>query len=73
MFKLLRINDDEFIIVTHGGKAVYGNRLRIVLALESIGVDFKEIENGIVSLCLNEHHVADYGVNKMFIYSQKLA
>ena len=71
MLKVYRLNDDEFII-TAGKRALYGNKTKTVIALSEIGVPWSEIETGIISLCINDHKVANYGVNQMFIYSDDI-
>jgi hypothetical protein len=71
MFKLFRIHDDEYIIV-RGRTSQVGSLIKTIQAMSQMGVDDHNIEAGLVSLQMNDHHVADYGVYLTFIYSLPL-
>lgn len=72
MLKLFRLNSNEYIVTRNNNKALYGDKIRAALALEHMGVDWNEIEEAFVSLQMNRHHVAEFGVNKTFIFSKAL-
>lgn len=50
-----------------------GNVKEIIARMEFIGVEWNEIEEGFVHLILNQHTVAEYGINKTFMYTAKEA
>lgn len=71
MLKVYRISDEEYIVCTHNERLT-GNLVRTVDNMSKLGISDAEIENGLVSLQLNNHQVADYGVNHTFIFSAPL-
>jgi hypothetical protein len=71
MFKVLRLKDDSFVLMA-GKQAVYGDIWRMVKVMTALGVDYMEIEDGLTSLRLNDHDLAEYGLNKTFMYSKRL-
>lgn len=72
MLKVYRISDEEYWVVPARKEPLIGGLARTVDNMSKLGVEDHEIENGLVSLQLNDHQVADYGINLMFIYSEKL-
>jgi hypothetical protein len=72
MFKVIRVNNESYIIVPDTGRPIHGDKVRIVLAMNAMGCAWNEIEDGLVSLEMNAHNIAHYGINKMFIFSAKL-
>lgn len=71
MLKVFRITDDEYIVAS-GKASHYGSLVKTVGTLANLGVADQDIEAGLVSLQLNDHHVAEYGIYKSFIFSVKL-
>lgn len=72
MFKLIRVDNESFILVA-GKRAIHSNRAGIIRVLLEIDVDVDEIEAGLSHLINRGDHVAEYGVNKTFMYSTRLA
>jgi hypothetical protein len=72
MLKVLRLSEDRYIVMAEKN-AVYGSKIRAIYVMRELGVDWSEIEEGLVSLELNRHEVAYYGVYGTFIYSGKAA
>jgi hypothetical protein len=71
MLKILRLSDDEYIVKVNN-RAIYGNKIRTCVVLQELGINWDEIERGLVSLQLHNHQIADYGVKGTFIYSARL-
>jgi hypothetical protein len=69
MFKLIRLNDDDFAI-ERKGRVYRGNRKRTLIIMLLIGVNEDEITRGITSLENNNHRSAEYGINNTFIFSK---
>ena len=72
MFKVLMLNEDEFVIV-RDMTAQYGNADKTVRNLHKMGVDINEIEYGLMTMIHRGHNVAEYGVNKTFIFSKRIS
>lgn len=72
MFKIFMVNDNEFI-VTGLEMPFTGTRIKTVAFLLQSHVSEDEIHCGLSELILHGHHVADYGVNKSFIYTSRVA
>jgi hypothetical protein len=72
MLKVIRVSSERFIVMAEK-HAVYGDKLRAIYVLREIGLEWPEIEEGMVSLELNSHDVAYYGIGGTFIYSGKAA
>lgn len=72
MLKVLRLSNEEYWVITARDCQV-GNLVRTVDNMAKLGIDDKEIENGLVSLQLNDHQVAEYGIHGIFIFSARLA
>lgn len=71
MFKLYKLNDDKYLIYKANGSDFEGNQTEIIKHLLINNVAENEISYGLEALIHDD--VADYGVNKMFIFSKKLA
>jgi hypothetical protein len=71
MLKVFRVNDDEYICVSKDG-AHYGGLIKTVDHMARIGIDDASIEDGLVSLQLNDHHVAEYGLFRTFMFSKRI-
>jgi hypothetical protein len=71
MFKVMRLTDDEFILIA-GKRAIYGNMPKMCVVMAELGVEWEEIEEGLTSLVSNQHQVASYGLNRTFIYSRPI-
>jgi hypothetical protein len=73
MFKLLRVNDDWFVIIKDNKNAFSGNLLKTVGAMVELGVELDEVQYSLTTLIDNKHDVADFGINKTMNYSERLA
>lgn len=69
MFKLFKLNDDKYMILK-GSVEFEGDKKRVIKEMLTQGVDVEEVMHGM--LALEKDDVADYGLNKSFIYSEKL-
>jgi hypothetical protein len=72
MLKLIRLNDDAFILRT-STNAISGDRQRVIRAMLMLDVEPNEIEAGLSDLMTNGTHLAEYGVNLTFLFSKNLA
>lgn len=69
MLKLFRVNEEVYVIL-HNNKQIEGNIQFVFIKMIEIGVSSWEIMNGFDAL--EKDDVAEYGINKTFIFSQKL-
>lgn len=72
MFCVIKLNDDKYAILFKSKRKKYyeGSKDYIIKTLLKSGVEEEEILYGMIEL---EHaDLADYGINKKFIYSRKL-
>jgi vacuolar-type H+-ATPase subunit F/Vma7 len=69
--KLFRVKDDEYICVVES-KSITGDRDTVAKGMMMLGVDRTEVEEAMVQLETNEHHVAEFGINLMFLYSKRI-
>lgn len=73
MFQVLRTHDKEYIVIENKKKAFYCSTVdSLIRTLRVLEVSFSEIEIGLSELVFNDHNVADYGVNKTFIFSKRV-
>ena len=70
--KIIRVNQDTYMLDTESG-LIHSDALGMVDAMIRFGVDPIEIETGLVSLVRNGHHIAEYGVNKSFLFSRAIS
>jgi len=68
MFKVIKLKEDSYQIKTPT-KTYEGNTRHTVLTMHDMGVDWDDIEFGLTSMLNNNHSVAEYGINKTFIFS----
>ncbi len=71
MLKIIRVNDDTFML--DGAKQIHGDVNAMIIAMSVLGVSWNEIERGMISLVSNSHHIAEYGINKSFLFSRRVA
>ncbi len=71
MLRVYRVNNEEYIVVTPSNTQT-GGLAKTVDNMSRLGVTDEEIETGLVSLQLNDHHIAEYGVYKSFMFSRKI-
>jgi hypothetical protein len=43
----------------------------VILLLRGVEIDKKEVENALVDMLLNDNDIAEFGINKQFLYSTK--
>jgi len=73
MFDLLKLNTDEYIVIENKKLAFFCSSVdNLIRTLRILDVSFEEIETGLTELSRNMHNVANYGVNKTFIFSKKV-
>ncbi len=70
MLKIIRVDDDTFML--DGTKRIYGDTNAMIIAMSVLGVSWDEIERGLISLVRNSHHIAEYGINKSFLFSRRV-
>lgn len=68
--KLFKLNDDKYLILLDKFE-IEGNKAYITLELIKLGVESEEIYYALKAL--DVHDMADFGVNKTFVYSKKIA
>lgn len=73
MIKVLKTNNDEYIVESRN-KVLYSSTLkRLILILSSLDVSFEEIEGGLSELIINDHNHLEYGINRRWIFTKKVA
>ena len=72
MFKVIRIGPDEYILKTDRN-AIQGERLRLMAVMYSLGVALYDIEACFMAFETTDHNLADFGINKTFMYSMRLS
>lgn len=70
MFKVYKLNDDKYLIFKEKRVEIEGTKAEIIRELLRMGVKEQEIFYGMDAL--EEDDIADYGINKTFIYSEKI-
>ena len=70
MYKLYRDNDDSYQFSVRN-KPIKGpfNQVETIILLLNLDFDMADITDSIISLNTKDHYVADFGVNKGFMYS----
>ena len=71
MFKLYKLTNKQYAVRGDDRVLITGTRLDVLEFLMNLGVDSDEIFMGLDALQAGDD-IADYGVNKMFIYSEKI-
>ena len=70
MFKVLRTNDGMFQVKTKEYITTTMSIHQLMRALRDLAVSWDEIEYAITELVNNDHHEADFGINRTFIFSK---
>ena len=71
MLKIYRVDTDNYMVATPT-LSIHGNAMRTAIVMNRVGIDWDEIEAGLVSLETNNHHVAEYGINGTFLFSKSI-
>lgn len=71
MYQIYKYHDSSYIIKTSTRNVPVSSLKDLVLVMKALGSNFSEIEYGLSEMVRNDHNYADYGVNKMFIFSCK--
>jgi hypothetical protein len=70
MFKVVKLADSQYVVSKFKQSKHFSKLKDLVSHMLGLGVSFEEIEEGLAALERNGHNVADYGVNKTFIFSK---
>lgn len=70
MFKLFQLEPDTFLIL-RGQKALVGDKAKTLIRLVAMDVPEDSICEGFAAFEAG-NNVADYGINRTFIYAKKL-
>jgi hypothetical protein len=74
MIKVFKLRDSEGYVLQTKTQSIFSGTLqKLIGIMREIGINDEEIEYGLVELHANEHDIAEYGINKLFIYSKKVA
>jgi hypothetical protein len=73
MIKVIRWTDNEYVVTRGEKEAYYGDVARTIEVLELMRVDYRCAEDALVSLIVNDHNVAHFGVNRHFILTERLS
>lgn len=73
MFKIYKTDSCGYIVSTRQNAIACNSLTKLIQVLKGIGVDDDEIEYGLVELEINSHNIAEYGINKRFLFSKKVA
>jgi hypothetical protein len=72
MFNVLKTKDDEYILKTKQNAVFCSTQGKLIKVMFELGVNSDEIEYGLSELIRNDHNVANYGINKTFIFSKNV-
>lgn len=73
MFKIYKTDSCGYILSTKENAIACKDLTKLIKVLKGIGVDADEIEYGLVELEINSHNIAEYGINKRFLFSKRVA
>lgn len=71
MINIYKTGSDAYILEIEQVKLPETNLKETAKAMYKLGVTFEEIEVGFEELIKNDHNYAAYGVNRMFIFSDR--
>ncbi len=71
MLKVIRIESNAFVTMSHS-HAIYRDKVGTIAILNELGVDWKDIEDCLVDLEMNDNQVGYFGALKTYLYSKRL-
>lgn len=71
MSKLFKVNTDKYVFVDNLGKKFEGDELDVISRLVKYGIPVRDVTHSIE--CLEKHDVAEFGINRSFLFSKKIA
>jgi hypothetical protein len=70
MAKLFKLNVDRYVWIDNRGREFEGDELDVMAKMVNSGIPVQEVELG--ANALQSDDVAEYGVNRTFLFSKKL-
>ena len=69
MTKVLKLNENEYVVI-QGSFSRHGDLTKTVVVMDSLGIEFEEIEMGLVELSKDNRTEVEYGIRGKFIYAK---
>jgi hypothetical protein len=73
MLKLYRIDDDFYLLLSEMLERPFsGNRNAVAMKLQELGMETREMEEGLFQLRFRRHNIAHFGINLRFIFCEQI-
>lgn len=70
MLQIIRKSNDKFLVNANDVSTKPLSMEELFKVMTALEVEFDEIEMAITELIHNDHKVAEFGINRMFIFSK---